>query len=267
VWAAAGVLPVDRVESVATAGRIGRLPPPPIIAAYLELSIAAMLFVPAGRWAEADAILGEIDGPNLSAISSLVWRPTVGALALRRGDDAAASRSLVGLRSLAMPSGEPQRIIPMACAVLPWLLASGKLDEFRAVAEELLAALDGQWPASLSVDPVVRTLAAAGELELLGAVTDSLRRTAPKWGVGRLGISLLAAEGLTALAAGRPTDAVRDLSAAVSRVEELGFAYDGACLRLDLAHAFELAGESSARDEARQLAAAVLGPLGCVNAV
>jgi hypothetical protein len=63
VWSADGYLTVDEIEATAAAGREGRLPPPPIIAAYLELSIAASLYVPAARWADADAILAGIDGP------------------------------------------------------------------------------------------------------------------------------------------------------------------------------------------------------------
>ena len=62
VWSGVGFLPVRRVEEIVVVGREGRLPPPPIIADYLQLSVAAMLYVPAGRWAEADAILDRIDG-------------------------------------------------------------------------------------------------------------------------------------------------------------------------------------------------------------
>lgn len=265
VWSALGFLPVERIESVAAAGRKGRLPPPPIIAAYLELSVAGMLFVPAGRWAEAEAVLDGIDGPALSATSNLLWRPTVGGLALRRGDRAAADESLAELRPLAMASGEPQRIVPMACVVLPWLLISGKLDELRAVAEEVLAAVDGQWPAVLSVDAVVRTLVAAGELELLAATTDSLRRSASGSHAGRRGISLMAAEGLSALAADRVDEAVSHLSAAIAREDELGFAYDSVCLKLELARALERAGETAVAAEKRQEATSVLTALGCVN--
>jgi hypothetical protein len=263
VWSAVGFLPVERIESVAAAGRKGRLPPPPIVATYLELSVAGMLYVPAGRWAEAEAILDGIDGQTLSASSSLLWRPTVGGLALRRGDPA-ADTLLAELRPLAMASGEPQRIIHMACVVLPWLLISGRLDELRDVAEEVLAAVDGQWPASMSVDAVVRTLAAAGELELLALATDSLGRSAGSH-AGRLGISLRAAAGLSALAEGRVSEAVNHLSAAVTREDELGLAYESACLMLDLVLALERAGEPAVAAEKRQEATSVLTALGCVN--
>jgi hypothetical protein len=265
VWSALGFVPVERIESVAASGREGRLPPPPVIAAYLELSRAGMLFVPAGRWAEADAILAGIDGPALSATSALLWRPTVGGLALRRGDMPAAGAALAELRGLAIASGEPQRIVPMACVVLPWLLVRGKLDELRAVAREIMAAVDGQWPAVLSSDAVVRTLAAAGEVELLLSITDSLRRSARGRPAGRLEISLLAAEGLSALASDDVAGAVSHLSAAIARQDELGFAFDSACMKLELGRALERAGEAAAAAEKRQEAASVLGALGCVN--
>jgi hypothetical protein len=163
-----------------------------------------------------------------------------------------------------MASGEPQRIVPMACVVLPWLLVSGKIDELRAAAREVLAAIDGQWPAVLSADPLVRALAAAGEFELLVAVTESLRRSAGGSDGGRLAISLMAAEGLSALAADRLDEAVNRLSAAVTREHELGFAYDSACLKLELARALERAGNAAAAEK-RQEAMSVLTALACVN--
>jgi hypothetical protein len=134
-----------------------------------------VLLIPAGRWAEADAILGKLDRPAFSATSTLVWLPTVGGLALRRGDRALADELLAEIRALAMASGEPQRIVPMASIVLPWLLISGRRAELCSVAEELLATLHAEWPAVLSVDAVLRTLFAAKEFELLAAITDSLR--------------------------------------------------------------------------------------------
>jgi len=265
VWSAPGYLHVERIESVVADGRKGRLPPPPSIAAYLELSIAGALLVPAGRWVEAEAILDGIEGSVLNPTSSLVWRPTLGGLALRRGDMAAADESLATLAPLAMASIEPQRIIPMACVVLPWLFISGKRDELRSVAEEILAAVNGQWPAVMSIDAVVRTLAAAGEFELLAATTDALRRSPSSSYAGRLGISLLVAEGLGALAADRVDEARSHLTAAIARTDELGLGYDCACLKLELACALERAGDTAAAAARLQEAHSVFGALGCVN--
>lgn len=224
-----------------------------------------MLFIPAGRWAETDAILDGIDGPTLSATTALVWRTATGGLAFRRGDSATAEGLLAELASLALASGEPQRIVPMASVVLPWLLQSGKVDELRIVAQDVLAAVDGKWPAVLSVDAVVRTLAPAGEHELLAAFTGSLTRSARGVHSGRLGTSLMVAEGLRALGDNRPNEAVSHLSAAIARGDELGFAYDSACLRLELARALDVAGDADMAARQRHEATSLLSALGCVN--
>jgi hypothetical protein len=250
---------------VATTARAGKLPPPPSIAAYLELSLAGILFVPAGRWAEAQAIIDGVDGPGLNASSALVWRTTVGGLALRRGDLAAAEETLGELRELAVASGEPQRIIPMACVVLPWLHVLGKHDELREVARETLDAMEGQWPASIALDGIVRTLAAAEELELLAGITESVRRLSAGVEAGSRALSLTAAEGLNALAADRAEEAVSHLSAATARQDTLGLAYDSACLKLDLARALDRAGSPAEAAERREEAASLLTALGCVN--
>ena len=265
VWSANGYLPADVIESVAIAGREGRLPPPPIIAAYLELSIAALLLVPAARWAEADEILARVDGSTLSATSRLLWRPTAGALAWRRGNIAYADELLTGLATAAIESGEAQRIIPMACAVLPWLHVSNRRDDLRATADQIHAAIGDDWPTMFSVDAIARTFAAAGELELLAALTASLERAAGGSQAGRRGISLLAAQGLCALAEGDAGEAVRLLTIAVAREDELGFAYDSACLRLDLGRAYELAGDQEAALAVARKAEILLASIGCVK--
>ena len=265
VWSADGYVPVTDIEAVAAAGREGRQPPPPIIAAYLELSIVSLLLVPAGRWDEADAILARIDGATLSATSSLLWRPTVGVLAFRRDNMTAADELLTGLATVAIESGETQRIIPMACAVLPWLHVAGRHDELRATAHEILAAVGDNWPTVFSVDAVVRVFAAAGELELLTALRASLERAAGGSHAGRRGISLLAAQGLCARADGDAGKAARLLTIAAEREDELGFAYDSACLRLDLARAHALAGDQDAEAARSREATVMLEAIGCSN--
>ena len=79
------------------------------------------------------------------------------------------------------------------------------------------------------------------------------------------GISLLVAEGVSALSEGRLDEAVRHLSAAIAREDELGFAYDSACLRIDLAVALEQAGDARSAAERRREADTMLGALGVVN--
>jgi hypothetical protein len=265
VWSAPGFISVEQIEAVVASAREGRVPAPPSIAAYLELSIAGMLLVPAGRWAEADAILAVADQSTLSSASELAWRPTVGGLALRRGDLRAAAEVLAPLRPLALASGEPQRIIPMAGVVLPWLLLSGRPHELRSVAGEVIDAIDGQWPAVMSVDAFARTLLAAGERDLLDAVAESVERSAERFESGILTTSAIVARGLCELAAGRAESAVPSLEVAIERHDELGFAVDAACVRLELARALHEAGDPARAAAVGLQAEAILGPLGCVN--
>ena len=194
-----------------------------------------------------------------------MWRPAVGGLALRRGDLALADELLADLRSLAMATGEAQRILPMAGVVVPWLFVSGRGGELRSLTEDVLDALDGRWPAVMSVDAVVRTLFAAKELELLAVLTDSLGQAARVGEAGRHAISRLAAKGLCALADNRAEAAVGHLTEATARCDELGLAYDSACLQQELADALELVGETAAAEEKRRETAALFGALRCVN--
>jgi hypothetical protein len=188
-------------------------------------------------------------------------------LALRRGDVEAAELLLTGLASAAIESGQTQRIIPMANAVLPWLHVAGTRDELRAAAKEILAAVDDQWPAVFSVDAVARTFAAADESELLAALVASLERVDRGAYTVRRGISLLVAKGLDAINRGDAPEAVRQLSAAIEREDALGFAYDSSRLRLDLARASELVGDLAAAEIAVQEAEAALAAIACINPV
>ena len=112
----------------------------------------------------------------------------------------------------------------------------------------------------------MRTLAAAGELELLARITESVKRLSAGVEAGSRAISLIAAEGLGALAADRADEAVSHLSAATARQDELGLAYDSACLKLDLARALDRAGDPAGAAEKLQEARSLLPALGCVNA-
>ena len=90
-------------------------------------------------------------------------------------------------------------------------------------------------------------------------------RTASEAKTAKLQTTLIAGEGLLALMAQRPGEAVEKLTAAVERERELGYVFDAACLELDLARALEAEGRDDAAAEARKRAASVLEPLGCVN--
>jgi class 3 adenylate cyclase/tetratricopeptide (TPR) repeat protein len=268
IWSAHGYVPLAEVERVTVeARRQAAVTPPASIGGYLELSIAAMLFVPAGRWQEVDEILDATGEVALTtATSRLVWLGLVGGMAMRRGDLETAGPMLEELQAKALASGEAQRIVPMACVALPWLSIAGSSDELRSLTEEVLAVLDGRWPSVLTAVPVVRALAAAGEAGLLQRTIDSMRRTSSEAQTAKLQTTLTAGEGLLALMEQRTGEAVEQLAAAVERERELGYVYDAACLEVDLARALEAHGQGDAAAETRSRAMSVLEPLGCLNA-
>ena len=182
---------------------------------------------------------------------------------MRRGEPKAAQVFEV-LRPLALESGEPQRIIPMAAVVAPWFASTGDREALRSLLEDILETLDDEWPSSLDSVPIVRALAAAGETALLRRTTESIRRSRALAAKSRTAV--LAGQGLVALEDGRAEEAVELLARAAERERSLGRTYDATVLELDLARALEAAGNESGADEARSRAEAFLQPLDVVNA-
>jgi hypothetical protein len=263
IWSGLGFLPAEQIEATALAGLDGR-PAPPSIAAYVELSLIAKILVPAGRWTEADARLAALDPAQMTAIAKLVEEPLRGALALRRGDLEGAARWLAEVRAVAVESGESQRIVPMACAVIPWLHLAGRTEELREATDEIVESVGDRWPVVLTTDPIVRALDAAGEVDRLRALTESLAAASgPK--VGRLGNNLAVAESLMALNEGRSDEAAERLGAAAAEERRLGFAFDGACIALDQARALEAGGHAGEAARVRAEAEEFLWALDCVN--
>jgi tetratricopeptide (TPR) repeat protein len=269
LWSAPGYVPLDEVERVLVESerRLAGVTAPDSIGPYLDLSTAAILFLPASRWQDVDEIVDSAGEVTLNtAATRLVLLGLRGGLALRRGDLETAGPLIEELRPAALESGEPHRILPMACVALPWLHVSSMSDELRSLAEQVLTILDGRWPSVAPAVPIVRALAAAGEEELLRRTVDSMRRTPKEVQTAKLRTGLLAGEGLLALMEQRPAEAVELLTAAVEAERGLGYLYDAACLELDLARALEAHGDADAAEETRERAASVLVPLGCVNA-
>jgi class 3 adenylate cyclase/tetratricopeptide (TPR) repeat protein len=265
IWSANGYLPVDRIELVVSAAslRLADVPAPLSIGPYLEASAAIWLLVPSGRWTEADAVLAKIETSGQAMSTRLALLTLAGGLAFRRGERQASKQLLEELRPLALASGEPHRIIPMAGVVLPWLARIDNREELRSLTDEILSAVDRQWPVVLDPVPVVRALAAAGERQLLGRTTESLRETPDLAANAQTG--LMAAEGALALLEGRAEEAVEQFEAATERERRLGRTYAAACLELDLARALEAAGRTDASTEVQAHAESILEPLGCVN--
>jgi tetratricopeptide (TPR) repeat protein len=269
IWSALGYIPLAEIERVfLQAQQAARGVAYPVsIGPYLELSTAAMLFLPAGRWQEVDEIVGAAGEVALNtATSRLVWLGLHGGMAMRRGDLQTAEPLIDELRPKALASGEAQRIVPMASVAVPWLVVTKRTEELKSLVDEMLTILDGQWPAVLTAVPIVRALAAAGAEEGLERTLESMRRTPSETQTAMLAISLTVGGALLALLQLRTGDAVQGLSAAVEAERELGYAYDAACLELDLVRAFEAQGDTAAAEEARGRAASVLEPLAVVNA-
>jgi hypothetical protein len=262
-WSANGFMPLDRMELLLTElrHRLGDVEAPLSIGPYLELSRAMVIFIPAGNWVEADRLIAA-QPSDISASAHLVRLWLAGGLAFRRGDLETAEPLLAELRPLAMSSREPQRIIPMAGAVLPWLAFTDR-EELRSMTEEVLAGVDRAWPPVLDSVPVVRALAAAEEPELLARVTRSIGDSPTVSALSRT--ALLVGDALVALLEDRPAEAVAPLEEAVARQRELRRTYDVACLELELSRALEAAGKGDEAREAKARADAVLDPLGCVN--
>jgi hypothetical protein len=265
VWSVGGFLAIDETERwVATLReRLADVPAPPSIGPYLDVSIVMLLLVPAGRWAEADAELERLRDAHPGVTLRLVYLSLEAGLALRRGRVDAAVRICAELEPLAIGSGEPQRIGPMAAVVGPLHAVRGEHEALRALIGGILDTPGWDWPASLDSIPIVRALAAVEATDLLERMTESLRSS--KGLAAKSQTALLAGDGLLALAAGRAADAVDLLTEAAGRERRLGRAYDAALLDLDLARALEASGDTEGSVEARARAKAVLEPLGCVN--
>jgi hypothetical protein len=254
IWSSVGFLPAEQIEATAITGLDGR-PPPPSIAAYAELSLIAKVLIPR---------LEAIEPGQLTAAAKLVQEPVLGALALRRGDLGTAARLLADVKAVALESGEVQRIVPMACAVVPWLHLAGRREELREATDEILDSVGDLWPVVLTTDPMARALDAAGEAERLAALAESLAGAAAPI-VGRLANNLVVAESLLALREGRADEAAERLGEAKAEERMLGFAFDGACIALDQARALEAAGQAEEAVRVRSGAEELMWALDCVN--
>ena len=125
-WSATGYLPISQIESVVRTA-MKKVFVPESIADYLDLSIGWMLQLPAGRWDELDDPLERLGRkPPGGATSLLILRPLSGSLAWRRGELGKAETWLAGLHDVSVESGEAQRIVPSATAVVPWLHLTGE---------------------------------------------------------------------------------------------------------------------------------------------
>ena len=116
LWSSSGYLPVDEVEAVRQEAldRLTGLTTPAGLDSYLDISLIAQHLLPAGRWDEARRLLSGIDGERLTPTNRMPWLGIVALLALRGGDLETAGARVHEQHDLAVRTGEPQRIIPMA---------------------------------------------------------------------------------------------------------------------------------------------------------
>jgi hypothetical protein len=152
----------------------------------------------------------------------------------------------------------------MASVVLPYAALTGDDLTIRDIGEAVLANTDREW-AAMPTTTIPRALAAAGAIDLVARIAGTFRRHLELTRTPRLEVSTAVSEGLTALASGRPSEAVDRLQIAIERESELGWRYRAACLQLDLASALEAADKGTDAVSAKAAADAVLEPLRCVH--
>jgi hypothetical protein len=263
LWAAQAFYPrvelEDMVESLHAL--VAAVPAAEDLDRYFELSYVILVDVPAGRWDAADAVRR----PPLWRTGEMVWHELRGGMAMRRGDLGAASEPLRELRALALESGEPQRLLPMASVVLPYAALTGDRATLREITAAVVALTGREW-GQLPVNGIPRAVAAAGETELLERISEALAHQREIAESPRTAIGATVAAAHVALAAGRWAEAVEPLRVAAEWERRLGWRYRAACLDVDLASALHAAGAAGDAAGARDRATAVLAPLRCVNA-
>jgi class 3 adenylate cyclase len=269
LWTAQAFLPYDRLDEEIDAlrGIMGPLPGVEGLDVYFAMSYGLLVDIPSGRWDRLEPLFARqselLSGPLYG--SRILSRELVGGMAMRRGDLAGAAEPLAAMREIASAAGEPQRVLPMAAVVMPYAALTGDRVMLRELTETVLATTDREW-AQLTTTPIPRALAAVDETELLESIAGAFRLKAQELNAPRISISATVADGLLSLAAGRADEAVEGLRDAADRERAYGWVYRAACIDLDVSRALEAAGMADESRATRQRAAAILEPLGCVNA-
>jgi len=167
--------------------------------------------------------------------------------------------------AMAERTSEPQRIIPISALDASRGALLGDVARVRAAAERTIAAIRGRTAAtSFTEHPLPRALARVGDVEMLDRMLALYAEEVGEPRMVRLRAAGLALHGFRALAAGDGATAV-PLFTQVREIEAArGAVVHAADVDLDLAAAFDLAGDPAAA-EARARAAAVYEPLAAVN--
>ena len=267
VWSSSGYVPVDDVLETLAAGEaiLENIPRPGGLGGYLPISVAQIHLLPAGRLEEVESVLGTTEVEDLNVTTRMLWLGARAQLGIRRGHLEYAGTLVSELRELTVASGEPQRIIPMACAYLPWAALAGESKLLRSLAVETIDLVAQRWAATLTSLPAIRALAVAGEIDLVARWAEALD-SAPSQ-AGRLGTSLRVANGLLAFQDGRYEHAVAELSTAAETDRKLGYAFDASAIDLELARALDAAGAQDRARALRQSSEAFFASIGCVHSL
>ena len=268
LWTANAFMPIDTLEQAfdELCFPLRDVVPLEAFGSYLQLSRAAILHLPSGRWDALEAIIAEHESERWAS-GRMVWCELTAGLAFRRGDIAGATAPAEQLAELALSSGEAQRIVPAACALGAFAAVTQQAELLERVVRAVHEVGDTHWVSVFAAAPVFRALDRAGDVEalagLVGLVEELGRDRAHS---SHLQVSLATGRGLIALREGRAHDGAEALGAAAAGERAMGRTYAAACIELDLARALEAAGSDAAAVGARSGARAVLDPLGVVNA-
>jgi class 3 adenylate cyclase len=265
-WTAHAYSALDELDPLLrdAQARLSGLVSPEAYGEYLLLSIGMLVDLPAGRWEALERLLAEPETPATRATNRLVWLALRTGMSLRRGDLASVDAYLPELRTGALESDEPQRIAPMLCVAMPRAALGGDNDEVRRLATIVLERDGRELTPTNPCVAIPRALAAAGELDLLRLLADSMRRVPEDRRQGELLLSFETSDALLQLADGRPNDAVDVLERVLERERARGRRYVAACLETELTKALTASGRQAEADAAQARADAVLQPLGCV---
>jgi hypothetical protein len=226
----------------------------------LNLSLAFLVYLPTGRWAEVDA---EVErGDVRTATNRLVWLTLLTGQALRRGRLDLVDAHLPELQETSLASMEPQRILPMASVAMPRALLARDDQLVRELADVTEGTLGKTTNWSLGFIGVARSLAAIGDRERLEAKVQALIEPTVECLPSTI---LTIGRGLLARLEGDPATAARLLLAAERELAAWDRTYEGACIALEAAFALDASGDGAGAEAATARATAVLEPLDCVN--
>jgi class 3 adenylate cyclase/tetratricopeptide (TPR) repeat protein len=263
LWSAALLGPLEPVERLVkdAVSRLGLGFAAEGYEQYVHVSLAALVYVPVGRWREADDVVGLVETARSGSVR-LVWLWLVAGLALRRGDLDVTDTHLPELRDTALASEEPQRILPMASIAMSRALLADDSDAASELADIVLGLRIQTLTLSAAMIPICRVLAATEDQRRLEKLVDIFRVRA---GSGQPGTMLKVARGLLELLQGRADSAGRLFLEAEAELHSYGRHYDAACVALEVERALETSGDASGAGAARARARELLDAIGCVN--